>query len=205
MTTIHVRSLFVALAAATVAVTGVHRPALAQPADGTGGQLRVSVADSTGASVSDAVVVAGDRPQHRRHRDERDLGLAGLEAPRSTRVGGSAASARDAAGRARNRVSPDGGIIMSSIRVSWAAVALILAGGGELAAHYTYIVPQAFRVDSGATVIVGFHSGDGFPESTAVLRRLREPMIRTDRGAVAPEGVKEDGRRSSQRRTRRDA
>ena len=75
------------------------------------------------------------------------------------------------------------------------ALALILLGAANLAAHYTYILPQDFRVASGETVVVGFHSGDGFPESTAILKRLQEPAIHTSRGRLAIDGLKEDGKR----------
>ena len=74
-------------------------------------------------------------------------------------------------------------------------VILVILGAGHLAAHYTYILPQNFRVSSGDTVLVGFHSGDGFPESTAILKRLQEPAIHTSRGKLAIDGLKEDGKR----------
>jgi len=50
-------------------------------------------------------------------------------------------------------------------------------------------------VASGETVVVGFHSGDGFPESTAILKRLQEPAIHTSRGKLAIDGLEEDGKR----------
>ena len=75
------------------------------------------------------------------------------------------------------------------------ALVLTLLGAANLAAHYTYIVPHQFRVVSGETIVVGFHSGDGFPDSTAVLRRLREPAIHSPRGRLAIDGLKEDGKR----------
>jgi len=75
------------------------------------------------------------------------------------------------------------------------ALVLTVLGAANLAAHYTYIVPHQFRVVSGETVVVGFHSGDGFPDSTAVLRRLREPAIHTSKGRLAIDGLKEDGKR----------
>ena len=76
-----------------------------------------------------------------------------------------------------------------------AAFVLVVVGGVHVAAHYTYILPQNFRVSTGDTVIVGFHSGDGFPESTAILKRLQEPAIHTSRGKLAIDGLKEDGKR----------
>jgi uncharacterized GH25 family protein len=81
------------------------------------------------------------------------------------------------------------------MRILTSVLVLIVLGAANLAAHYTYIVPQSFRVTSGGTVVVGFHSGDGFPESTAVLKRLQEPTIHTSRGRLAIDGLKEDGKR----------
>jgi len=75
------------------------------------------------------------------------------------------------------------------------ALVLTVLGAANLAAHYTYILPQNFRVAAGDTVTVGFHSGDGFPESTAILKRLREPAIHTSRGKLSIDGLKEDGKR----------
>jgi uncharacterized GH25 family protein len=75
------------------------------------------------------------------------------------------------------------------------ALVLTVLGAANLAAHYTYILPQTFRVAAGDTVTVGFHSGDGFPESTAILKRLQEPAIHTSRGKLAIDGLKEDGKR----------
>jgi uncharacterized GH25 family protein len=78
--------------------------------------------------------------------------------------------------------------------VGVALLALVFVGA-EVAAHYTYIYPQAFKVASGDTVIIGFHSGDGFPESTAILKRLQEPTVRSERGVVRVDGIREDGKR----------
>ena len=74
-------------------------------------------------------------------------------------------------------------------------VLAVALSGSQVGAHYTYILPQAFNVAAGDTIIIGFHSGDGFPESTAILKRLQEPAIRTERGVVKLGAVKEDGRR----------
>src|SRR5688572_31188400 len=74
-------------------------------------------------------------------------------------------------------------------------VVLIVLSACSLAAHYTYILPQDFRVSTGDTVIIGFHSGDGFPESTAILKRLQEPTVRSERGVVRVDGIREDGKR----------
>jgi uncharacterized GH25 family protein len=75
------------------------------------------------------------------------------------------------------------------------ALVLTVLGAANLAAHYTYIVPQQFRVASGDTVVIGFHSGDGFPESTAILKRIQEPAIHTPQGRLPIVGFKEDGKR----------
>lgn len=73
--------------------------------------------------------------------------------------------------------------------------AVIVVGGGSAAAHYTYIMPDAFRVTAGDVVIVGFHSGDGFPESSSILKRLQAPTVTTEGTSAALEGVREDGKR----------
>jgi uncharacterized GH25 family protein len=81
-----------------------------------------------------------------------------------------------------------------SKRILLTLLAVVMAGGSA-AAHYTYIVPQNFRVASGDTVVIGFHSGDGFPDSSSVLKRLQNPTIHQAGGAVKVEGLKEDGKR----------
>jgi len=58
-----------------------------------------------------------------------------------------------------------------------------------VAADYTYILPQYFRVSTGDTVVVGFYSGDRNPESTAILKRLQEPAIHTSRRKLAIDGL----------------
>lgn len=75
------------------------------------------------------------------------------------------------------------------------AFLLIVAAGSNAAAHYACIVPESFRVSTGDTVVVGFHSADSFPESSAILTRLQEPTIHTDRGPPRLDGLKEDGKR----------
>ena len=73
--------------------------------------------------------------------------------------------------------------------------AMIVVGGGSAAAHYTYVMPEAFRVTAGDAVIVGFHSGDGFPDSSAMLKRLQSPAMTSEGVRSAIEGVREDGKR----------
>jgi uncharacterized GH25 family protein len=82
--------------------------------------------------------------------------------------------------------------LMKSISV---ALLLIVAVVSDAFAHYTYVIPESFRVSAGDTVVVGFHSGDGFPESSAVLKRLQDPTIHTERGTLKVDGLKEDGKR----------
>ena len=77
------------------------------------------------------------------------------------------------------------------------ALRLILVGGGHAAAHYTFILPAAFTVTAGDTLVVGFHSGDGFPDSASILKRLQDATVRTDRGTTRIDGFKEDGKRLS--------
>ena len=48
---------------------------------------------------------------------------------------------------------------------------------------------------AGDTVLIGFHSGDGFPESSAVLKRLQDPTIHKEGVALKLDGLKEDGKR----------
>ena len=75
------------------------------------------------------------------------------------------------------------------------AFTLMVTFTADVAAHYTYILPQSFRVASGDAVVVGFHSGDGFPESAAILTRLQEPTVHTSGGRVPIGGLTEDGKR----------
>ena len=82
---------------------------------------------------------------------------------------------------------------MKSISV---ALLLIVGVVSDALAHYTYVIPQSFRVSAGDTVVVGFHSGDGFPESSAVLKRLQDPTIHTERGTLKVDGLMEDGRQA---------
>ena len=60
-------------------------------------------------------------------------------------------------------------------------------------AHDTFIMPDAFRVSPGQTVVVGFHSSDGFPESSGAMRRLQGPAVRSASGLLAITDVKTDG------------
>jgi len=83
----------------------------------------------------------------------------------------------------------------AAVKVIPATCVLVMLLAVNVAAHYTYVLPERFHVQTGDTVVVGFHSGDGFPESTAVLKRLQDPAIHTPRGRLAIDGLKEDGKR----------
>lgn len=75
------------------------------------------------------------------------------------------------------------------------ALGLALTIVGHVAAHDTFVMPQKFRVFKGETVIIGFHSSDGFPESAQLLKRLQDPAVHTPSGPVPIENVKADGMR----------
>jgi uncharacterized GH25 family protein len=81
-----------------------------------------------------------------------------------------------------------------SKRILLTFLAVVIAGGSA-AAHYTYIVPENFRVAAGDTVLIGFHSGDDFPDSSAILKRLQDPTVHQAAGPLKLEGVKADGKR----------
>ena len=44
-------------------------------------------------------------------------------------------------------------------------------------------------------MLVGFHSGDGFPESSTILERLQDPTVHNEGGTFKLDGLKEDGER----------
>lgn len=52
-------------------------------------------------------------------------------------------------------------------------------------AHDLYLVPAQFRPAVGTTMTVGFHSGDGFPESGEVPKRLRDATLYSADGMLA--------------------
>lgn len=64
-----------------------------------------------------------------------------------------------------------------------------------VSAHDTFIMPEAFRVSPGQTVVVGFHSSDAFPESSGAMRRLQDPAVRSASGLLPITDVKTDGKR----------
>jgi len=72
---------------------------------------------------------------------------------------------------------------------------LILAIAGSAAAHYTFILPEKFRVAQGAAMNIGFHASDSFPESTQLPRRLANAQLHTESGAVELPAFRVDGLR----------
>ena len=74
------------------------------------------------------------------------------------------------------------------------ALGLVLAFVGELSAHYTYIMPDSFRVVPGGTVKIGFHAADGFPGSTQVIKRLTDASFRVAGKSIAISPTTEDKR-----------
>jgi uncharacterized GH25 family protein len=75
------------------------------------------------------------------------------------------------------------------------AAGLILALTSSVAAHYTFIMPEKFRVASGAEVNIGFHASDSFPESTQLPKRLENVQLHTSTGATALPAFRVDGLR----------
>jgi len=80
-------------------------------------------------------------------------------------------------------------------RFTGLAVGLILAAVGTATAHYTFILPEKFRVSPGEPLIVGFHASDSFPESTQLPKRLESALLYTATSSVAMPGFREDGLR----------
>jgi hypothetical protein len=75
------------------------------------------------------------------------------------------------------------------------ALGFTLAAAGTAAAHYSFIVPEKFRVAAGEMLTVGLHAADGFPDSTQLPKRLTSFQIHTSRGTQDIAGLKEDGLR----------
>lgn len=84
---------------------------------------------------------------------------------------------------------------MKRMKTAALVLGLTLIAAGNAAAHYTFIMPQTFRAASGETVVVGFHSADGFPESAQILKRLQDPTVHTSGGTLTLGALKEDGKR----------
>jgi uncharacterized GH25 family protein len=77
--------------------------------------------------------------------------------------------------------------------------ALLVLSMTRVGAHNTFIVPEKFVAAAGDEITVGFHSADGFPESTRVLKTLTDPAIHTATGHMPISGVGVDGMRLSSR------
>jgi uncharacterized GH25 family protein len=66
----------------------------------------------------------------------------------------------------------------------FAGLASVLLLAGTAVAHDLYIVPSRFRATMGQPVTIGYHSGDAFPESGEVPKRLRDAMLYSAEGTV---------------------
>lgn len=66
---------------------------------------------------------------------------------------------------------------MGRARVVVPALGLMMCVSGNAVAHFTFVMPQKFRVSKGGTLIIGFHNADGFPESEQVLKRLQDATM----------------------------
>ena len=84
---------------------------------------------------------------------------------------------------------------MKTRSTAFLAASILLTLVPAASAHDTFIMPDAFRVSPGQTVVVGFHSADGFPESAGAMRRLQGPAVRSASGLLAITDVKTDGKR----------
>jgi iron complex outermembrane receptor protein len=74
------------------------------------------------------------------------------------------------------------------------ALALVLTVVESAAGHDTFIMPDKFRVSSGETLKIGFHSSDAFPESSSLPRRLQNAFLHVAAKTVAI-SLSEDGKR----------
>jgi uncharacterized GH25 family protein len=76
-----------------------------------------------------------------------------------------------------------------------AAAILALVSVEQVAAHDTFVLPEKFRVATGETVVIGFHSSDAFPESTQLIKRLEDPTVHLPGGSVFIMNIRPDGTR----------
>lgn len=74
------------------------------------------------------------------------------------------------------------------------ALCLFTAMIQNLAAHYTFIMPDSFRIAPGSSVKIGFHAADGFPESTQAAKRLTDTSVRQAGKTTIIDPVAEDKR-----------
>jgi len=84
---------------------------------------------------------------------------------------------------------------MRMTRFTSLAAGLVLAATGTAAAHYTFILPEKFRVSPGQALVVGFHASDSFPESTRLPKNLQAASLHTAKSTVPVAGFREDGLR----------
>jgi uncharacterized GH25 family protein len=75
------------------------------------------------------------------------------------------------------------------------ALSLIVLFSSAASAHYTFVMPEKFRVSQGETVKIGFHSADGFPDSSAIGKRFQETALYTSSGRTEITGLVEEGKR----------
>jgi uncharacterized GH25 family protein len=65
---------------------------------------------------------------------------------------------------------------------------------GNAVAHDMFIMPDRFRIGPGENVRIGFHSADGFPESSSLPKRLTNATLHSGAGTL-PISLVEDARR----------
>ena len=73
-------------------------------------------------------------------------------------------------------------------------ISLLLILSSNAAAHDVFIMPEQFRIRLGDTVKIGFHSADGFPDSTGAPKRLQLASLHTAQGP-SPVSWIEEGKR----------
>ncbi len=79
------------------------------------------------------------------------------------------------------------------------SIALLLAATVAAHGHVLYIMPGNFLPAGGATITVGFHVGDSFPESEVGgrLDRLKDPRLIWRNGSAAIGNLRVDGKRDA--------
>jgi uncharacterized GH25 family protein len=75
------------------------------------------------------------------------------------------------------------------------AIGLVLALTGSALGHYTFVLPEKFRVASGEELTIGFHASDSFPESTQLPRRLQSATLHTGKQSIPLPEFRADGLR----------
>src|SRR5678815_35072 len=56
---------------------------------------------------------------------------------------------------------------------------------GTASAHDLYIVAEPFRASPGRPVTIGYHSGDAFPQSGEIPKRLRDGSLHSADGVIS--------------------